>query len=247
MADFAEFTDPRLVALYDLWGPSRADIAFYLGLAEELSAASILDLGCGTGLLACELARRGHQVTGVDPSPAMLEVARHRPGAELVGWIQGDAGRLPEGAADLAVMTGHVAQVIADDDEWAGTLAAVHRALRPGGRVAFESRNPRAREWTTWTPQASRRRFHHPTLGQVEVWQQVIEVRDDRVASEIHYRFAASGEEVVSSNELRFRSRAALTRSLTHAGFSVEQVFGDWDRRPVEPESPELIFVAARR
>ncbi len=40
-------------------------------------------------------------------------------------------------------MTGHVAQVIADDETWHKTLAAIHRALRPGGRVAFESRNPK--------------------------------------------------------------------------------------------------------
>jgi SAM-dependent methyltransferase len=247
VAGFEEYADPRLVALYDLWDPSRPDTAFYLALAAELSASSVVDVGCGTGLLACELAERGHRTTGVDPSPAMLAVARHRPGGELVRWIEGDASRLRELQADLAVMTGHVAQVIGDDQAWRAALAAVHRALRPGGHLAFESRNPQAREWTTWTPQASRRRMDHPVLGQVEAWIQVLEVRDDRVASEIHYRFAASGEELVSTNELRFRSQAELTRSLADAGFAVERVFGDWDRRPVEPGSPELIFVAARR
>ena len=100
MAGFEEYTDPRLVALYDLWGPFREDTGFYVGLATELSASSIIDLGCGTGLLACELAGRGHQVTGVDPSPAMLEVARRRPGGELVRWVQGDASRLGQDRAD---------------------------------------------------------------------------------------------------------------------------------------------------
>ncbi len=164
VATFEEYTDARLVDLYDLWGPFRADTAFYIGLAAELSASSIVDIGCGTGLLACELARRGHQVTGVDPSPAMLEFARHRPGGDLVRWIEGDATRLDEAQADLAIMMGHVAQVIADDGKWQMTLAAIHRGLRPAGRVAFESRNPGAREWTTWTPQASRRHLHN-TLG----------------------------------------------------------------------------------
>jgi predicted TPR repeat methyltransferase len=58
MAAFEEYSDPRLVALYDLWGPTRADTAFYIGLAAELAASSIVDIGCGTGLRACELARR---------------------------------------------------------------------------------------------------------------------------------------------------------------------------------------------
>ena len=118
-AGWEEYTDPRLVALYDLWGPSRPDLAFYLRLAAELPATSVADIGCGTGLLACQLARRGHQVTGVDPSPAMLEVARHRPGGDRVRWIEGDASRLEEAGFDLAVMTGHVAQVIARRPELA--------------------------------------------------------------------------------------------------------------------------------
>ncbi len=246
MAGWEEFSDPRLVALYDLWGPSRADLGFYIGLAAELSASSVVDIGCGTGVLACELARRGHQVTGVDPSPAMLDVARHRPGGERVRWVAGDASLLEPGQADLAVMTAHVAQVIADDRGWHRTLSATHRALRPGGRVAFESRNPGAREWASWTPQASRRRLHHAALGPVEVWQQVVAVQGDLVTSEIHYRFP-DGEELVSTNQLRFRTREELTASLTGAGFSVERVAGDWDLRPVEPDSPELIFVAARQ
>jgi hypothetical protein len=67
-----EFTDPRLVALYDSWEPDRPDHAFYRNLAAALPAQTIVDIGCGTGRLAVELARQGHHVTGIDPSPAML-------------------------------------------------------------------------------------------------------------------------------------------------------------------------------
>jgi ubiquinone/menaquinone biosynthesis C-methylase UbiE len=84
----------------------------------------VADIGCGTGVLASELARRECLVTGVDPSPAMLDVARHRPDGERVRWIEGDASLLDEAEYDLAIMTGHVAQVITDDQRWRETLAA---------------------------------------------------------------------------------------------------------------------------
>ena len=50
---------------------------------------------------------------------------------------------------------------------------------------------------------------------------------------------------MVSTNELRFRTRTELSRRLTDAGFSVEAIFGDWDGRPADAASRELIFVAA--
>lgn len=139
------FHDPRLVALYDAHGPHRLDTAFYVGLAAELSATSILDIGCGTGAITCELARLGHGITGIDPSPEMLKLASTRPGGDLVRWIEGDARSLHGSPADLAIMTGHVAQVISDEEVWRETLSGIYGALRSGGHVAFESRNPTAR------------------------------------------------------------------------------------------------------
>lgn len=245
MSTFSEFSDPRLVAIYDTVNSFAADTEFYLQLASELSAESIVDIGCGTGLLTRELARRGHRMIGVDPSSAMLDVARHRPGGERVRWIEGDARRLWEIGADLAIMTGHVAQIIRDDEDWSATLAAIRKALRPGGRVAFESRNPLAGPWSEWNPQASRRTVEDAVAGPLEVWIQDPDLDGDLVRFENHYLFARSGEELVSNGELRFRSREELSRSLSDAGFSVESVSGDWDGSPSDAASPELIFVAA--
>ena len=70
------YVDERLVALYDIENARGDDTDFYLGLAAALDARTILDLGCGTGLLTRELAVEGRRVIGVDPAPAMLAVAR---------------------------------------------------------------------------------------------------------------------------------------------------------------------------
>ena len=113
---FGEFSDPRLVAICDTVNPIADYETFYLDLAARLSASSIIDIGCGTGPLSCGLAKCGYRLIGVEPSKAMLDVARHRCG-EQVEWIEGDALGLGEGVgADLAIMTGHVAQVIRDDE-----------------------------------------------------------------------------------------------------------------------------------
>jgi ubiquinone/menaquinone biosynthesis C-methylase UbiE len=237
------FADPRLAALYDTLNTGRHDIDFYLALAAELRARTVVDVGCGTGLLAVELAERGHSVTGVDPSSGMLGVARGRPGHELVTWVHGDATALPPAAAELAVMTGHVAQVFLDDAAWARTLRAVRRALVPGGRLAFESRNPAARAWERWNPADSRRRVRHPPLGTVEAWTEVLRATGDTVTFDEHH-VLPDGEDLRYTNTIRFPGLDLLTASLTAAGFAVERAHGDWDRSAIGPASPEFILVA---
>lgn len=240
----AEFTDPRLVAIYDAVNPYRPDTQprFYRDLASELDAATIVDLGCGTGQITCELARLGHRMIGVDPAPAMLDVARRRPSGEQVRWIDGGADSIGTPGADLAIMTGHVAQFFITDDSWHAALIAVHAALRPGGHLAFESRNPTARAWEHWT-RAHGWSADDPAAGRVDVWCEFLEVHDGLVTYDIHYRFAG-GKEVLAPSQLRFRTQEQLTHSLAAAGFGVERVYGDWDRRPVDVTSPELIVVA---
>src|SRR6266480_2179865 len=104
------FTDPRLAALYDLINQHVEDTAFYIELAREVAPADVIDLGCGTGRLALALSAHGHSVTAVDPSAPMLGVARSKPGATEVRWIEGDADDLEGLHADLVLLTGHVAQ-----------------------------------------------------------------------------------------------------------------------------------------
>jgi len=239
------YVDPRLVELYDIENPRRADTAFYVRLAADLDARRILDLGCGTGLLTRDLAVDGRQVIGVDPAPAMLAVARRQPGAERVQWVEGDSAVLGTPEADLVVMTGNVAQVFLDDAEWAATLRAIHTALRPGGYLAFESRNPDDKGWERWNREATFERLDTPS-GPVECWLSVLGVDQGRVRLAGHNVFTATGEVVVATSELRFRSRAELTASLIAAGFTVEHVYGDWERGPVVSTSRVMVFVARR-
>ena len=239
------YVDPRLVALYDIENSCGADTDFYQGLAAELDAHRILDLGCGTGLLTRELATPGRQVVGVDPAPAMLAVARRQPGTERVRWVEGDARALETHEADLLVMTGNVAQVFLDDADWRTTLAAIHAALRPGGYLAFESRNPDDRAWERWNRAATYEQFDSPN-GPMKSWLELVRVGDGRVSFEGHNIFLSTGEVVVAKSELRFRSLEELTDTLTDARFTVEHVYGDWKKGPLLSTSRVMIFVARR-
>lgn len=239
------YLDPRLVELYDIDNPRGADTDFYVRLAADLAARSILDLGCGTGLLTRELAIDGRHVVGVDPSAAMLAVARRQAGAERVRWLEGDAGSLGTPEVDLVVMTGNVAQVFLDDREWDETLHAIHAALRPGGHLAFESRNPDDRAWERWNRDATYERIDSPN-GPMECWLELLSVGNGRVHFLGHNIFTSSGEDLVASSELRFRNLLELTESLTAAGFTIEHVYGGWEYGPVTSTSPLMVFVARR-
>jgi 2-polyprenyl-3-methyl-5-hydroxy-6-metoxy-1,4-benzoquinol methylase len=78
----ALFAVPRLAEIYDGVEEERNDLDHYLGIAAELGARIVLDVGCGTGTFACLLAERGIEVVGVDPAAASLEIARAKPGAQ---------------------------------------------------------------------------------------------------------------------------------------------------------------------
>lgn len=238
-------THPRLVELYDIenvWGP---DDDFWVELADELGARTIIDLGCGTGQLTRALAVGDRVVIGVDPSPAMLAVARRGQGAERVRWVQGDAPALQPIGADLALMTGNVAQVFLDDEAWDAALRSLHAALRAGGSLAFDGRNPAAREWEQWTKANTCQRLETPH-GPVETWLEGVAVEEDRVRLEGHNLFLATGETIVAPSTLRFRTAEELVRSLERAGFVVEAMYGDWRRSPLTPESRTIITIARR-
>ncbi|MBG0816482.1 class I SAM-dependent methyltransferase [Planomonospora sp. ID82291] len=240
----AEFNDPRLVAVYDAeygWG---RDDDFFLSVVGETPGARLLDLGCGTGRLALGLAAAGHAVTGVDPARASLEAARAKPGAEHVTWIEGTSASLPERTFDVAVMTSHVAQFFVEDGEWDRVLADLVRALVPGGRLVFDTRDPADRRWERWTPADSRRRVRLPDGCEVETWTEVTAVRDGVVDFTHHYVFPE--EELLSVMTLRFRAEGELHDSLRRAGFGVERIYGGWDRQPVGEGNGEFLVIARR-
>lgn len=240
MAD-AIFEDPRLVATYDTFDGPRDDLDHYAAILAEFGARSVLDVGCGTGVLARRLAAQGLSVIAVDPARASLDWARSQPGAEQVEWLHGDATTLPELAVDAATMTGNVAQVFLTDAELAGTLAGIGRALRPGGVLVFEARDPAVGAWRRWTREHTHTTADVPGVGRVTTWCDLLEAEPPYVS----FRWTnvyADGDTLTSDSTLRFRERSEIEAALGAAGFDVIDVRDAPDRPGIE-----FVFVARRR
>ncbi|MET7834365.1 class I SAM-dependent methyltransferase [Micromonospora sediminicola] len=236
----AIFTHPRLAPVYDAFDGDRDDLDAYLAIADELDAHVVLDLGCGTGNLALLLTRHGRTVVGVDPAEASLDVARAKDGADRVRWIRGDATTLPPLRADLATMTGNVAQVFRTDDDWERTLRGVHAALRPGGHLVFETRRPGRRAWEEWADTAPVTR-DVPGVGPVEQRLEVTAVDLPLVSFRYTYRFLTDGVTLTSDSTLRFRDRDEVEASLASTGYRVTDV-----REAPDRPDREFVFVAHR-
>ncbi|MEL6645083.1 MAG: class I SAM-dependent methyltransferase [Pseudomonadota bacterium] len=233
------YTDPFFVSFYDLQNRWAADFDLCARLAQ--SASSVLDLGCGTGELAAHLAQT-HRVTGVDPAPAMLDIARTRPGGDRVQWVQSDAASLDLGDQfDLITMTGHAFQILLTEADQRTTLATIRRHLAPSGRFILDMRNRAAFEVTLWNPPYTRKVIDHPAHGQVTVETTTAWDPATGIAAYTHSHTLPSGDQSRTTARIRFDDHAHMQRILRLEGLSADRWFGDWHGNAFTEQSPEII------
>jgi hypothetical protein len=138
-------------------------------------------------------------------------------------------------------MTANVAQAVVDPGMWRTTLRGAYEALRPGGRLVFETRDPAGRAWEEWTRGDSYHVTEIPGVGAVESWVQLIDVSLPLVTFRGTYVFAADGQVLTSDSTLRFREREEVEADLVAHGFVVQDVRDAPDR-----PGKEFVFVARR-
>jgi predicted TPR repeat methyltransferase len=121
--------------MYERW------TATLLSAAEEagLAGTRLLDVACGTGLSFIPMLERGWEVTACDISPAMLEIARVKPGVENVALTVADMSALPQlGEADLVWALNDALNYLHDRTELEATLAGMRRNLASRGFIVFD-------------------------------------------------------------------------------------------------------------
>lgn len=251
------FLNPKLVELYErqsswqnevtidgrLFQRRAPELDFHL--PRVMAAASVLDVGCGTGELLRLARERGHtgRLAGVEPAGPMLEVAKQRSDVE---WVHGDATAGGwENEFDLAMMTGHVFQVILDDDAIRRTLGAIRNALTEDGRFVFDTRNPLVRDWETWMPDVVWE-FESPDGAAIRKWHEIESVEGDVVWYSTTFVSDSWDEPVTLRSAQRFYSADKVATFLDEAGLAIVEQFGHWDGRPFTDDSPEIITLARR-
>ena len=240
---------------YDSWFGSAAytlvyghrdddEAATMVDLIEQAVApkpeASILDMGCGRGRHARELARRGYDVTGVDLSAESIADAHAKAAAEELSNVAFQEGDMRDPVCD-ACFDGVVNLFTAfgyftDDAENQQALDAMAAAVRPGGWFVQDFLNA-PHVIRTLVPEDTR------TENGVTITQRRW-VENGRVHKTI--TLARDGVSETHRESVRLYDRSALQQMHAAAGLNVEQAFGTYAGDPHTSETPRLILVSRK-
>ena len=235
----------RLAGVYDeiVADPCHAQWASFLDevwSADAEGVRTVLDLCCGTGLLAAELIVRGYRVVGVDASEAMLALARERLGPEVVLSRM----TLPE----LTVDAGFDAVVCTLDgfnyltlDELRLTMDAVAGCLRPAGLLVFDLHTDAMMDFTIANPTVAGR-----SAGNDFVISSVVDSATRACDTTIELTRPRDGDPFSEQHRQYFHANADVRASLDDAGFAVVAVGEEYTHEPVHASSLRATWTARR-
>jgi SAM-dependent methyltransferase len=215
------------------------------GLAAD---ARLLDAGCGTGRYAVELAGRGYRVTGLDASPELLAVARQRPGASTVCFVEAGLVTLPATPPYEAILCRGVLNDVVDDTSRDGAFQAFGRAVVPGGVVVLD-----VREWEATVERKTREPIHEKTVATPHGTLTFrSETRLDAATRSLliseRHELRSEGGTTAADHEFVMRcwTRDELQRRLTGAGFVAVEYRGGYDPVLAVGATDRLVAIASR-
>lgn len=211
--------------------------------AGDIAGKKIIDIGCGTGILSAKLAKIGGEVTAVDLSADMLQVAKERaeslrlpitlinqPMQELVGHHD----------FDVAVISIDSLNYVTEESEVEETFRRIYKALRPGGVLIFDVHS---------TFKTDVIFMESPFVFDDEriayIWQTELGDEPHSVYSELAF-FVKTETGVYERFDEVHQQRTfpvqAYVSMLTEAGFQIERIFADWEDESPEEESERIFF-----
>ncbi|KAA0237886.1 MAG: class I SAM-dependent methyltransferase [Dehalococcoidia bacterium] len=241
---------------YDLLHESQAndDTGLWLAFAGR-TERPVLEVGTGTGRIAFALARAGHRVTALDPSPAMLNLARHKAGEQGAGieFIEGrvSALALEPGRFGFIVVSADVFLYCETAEEQVVTLHLLGEALAFNGILAIDLPGPAL--WLDPATNGQPLLAHSIETGAgetLDVWH----VHEDDLARQqralrVTYETTARDGMVrraFSEHLLRYVYPFEAECLLRLAGLVPVDVYGDYDLGPLTNDSERMIITARR-
>jgi SAM-dependent methyltransferase len=241
-----------LAAFYDaVYAFRTQDVAFYVEMARE-GSGPILEVGCGTGRITLPLAETSCEIHGLEISPSMLKNLRNKLAARpelTVQLHEGDMRQFDLGKKFAQVFVPFRAFLHNDTiDDQLAALRSFHRHLLADGRLILDIFAPSYRLM-------SNEKIDNALPAQHLADGRIITVRDhttyvhkdQRVEVERHLDTVYLDGTLKRSIEhfhLRYIFRYEMELLLRQSGFRLEAVYGDFDRRPYDYHSGEMIFVA---
>lgn len=247
----------RIARFFDREYAGYVDDRMALSALADRMGDPILELGCGTGRALIPLASEGHQVTGIDASPAMLALARTR--AEQAGvasrmnLIEGDFSTADLGGPyRFAFTLMNTFLHLEDLDAQVAALKHWRQALAPRGLILIDIFNPDVGqlasldgrlEWEqTWTE-------HPGKTATMKFLARIVDPAAQLMAvNHIYDEIAPDGtlRRTVAAFNLRYIWRFEAELLLDKAGFALEEIYGDWDLSPFSSDSERMILLARR-
>jgi len=242
---------------YDLVheGQPDDDVGLWLSFAGRTDRP-VLEVGTGTGRIAISLALTGHRVTGLDPSEAMLALARQK-AEELGVEVEFIAGNV----TDLALEPGHYGFVIVPADvflycdggeEQVATLHLLGESLTFNGVLAVDLPGP-----AMWLDPSTNGQPVLVHSGQTEDGEQLDtwQLQEDDLAAQtrtLRVTYERTGHDglvrrTMSEHLLRYVYRFEMEYLLHLAGMALLDVYGDYDLGALDNESERMIFIARRQ
>jgi SAM-dependent methyltransferase len=223
---------------------ARKEAAFALGSLDLKAGQKVLDLCCGQGRHAVQLAAAGCAVTGLDLSQHYLDMAQseaRKAGVDLE-TVRADMREIPfEGRFDAVVNMFSSFGYLESEVEDAKVVSAVARALKPGGRLLMDLLN---REWVIANYQ--QKDWHEDADGTLYLEQRHFDLDSSRN----HVTFTVirpNGERrEIGGHHIRLYTLREIRGLLTAAGLDFERAYGGFEGEDYSIDSRRMIVIARK-
>lgn len=239
---------------YDLLAQMTApeDLPLYRALAQE-HAGPVLELGCGTGRVALELASDGADVTGVELSEPMLAFARQKAEERqlAITLALGDLRSFElERTFPLVLLTYNTLNHLLDLDAIERAFGSARRHMGDESRLVIDTFQPSlAFLGSDRTEARPILRYRDPYLDKEVVLSEENHYDPATQINRVVWRYEVDGVADARVDEMRMRIffPQELDAHLRYCGLEIERKWGDYDHRPFGSTSPKQIVVCRRR